>query len=303
MYPVQLATSSAYQVDIPTPKQPAKLITAGQNFVKYDESLPPEEQSYLLPDLKYLLQDCVPTQKIYKSSEVQRTIASEAVKRLDEQAKALIHKIRYKLNFDYTETPEAAEEWGFEVKQGTRNILMPRKLSDRLALLDTYIAKEESRAPEERFSKPNLEDVIRLRDDLKANLDIRRASRSRRKDSYAARAESLEALYDTLRMAGGLIILKKFNRKLTPGLENWGIEVTKRQSKEKDTEVAPAANGTTTTATNGSETTTNGAATTTTTSAETTTTNGAETTAETSTNGSVDLNGTSEVVVELGEQG
>ena len=288
MYPIQLATGSPYQVDIPSPKQPTKLITAGQNFVKYDETLPPEEQSYLLPDLRQILQESVPTQNSYKSSEVQRTIASEAVKRLDEQAKALIRKIHYKLHYDYSETPEAAEEWGFEVKQGTGKILLPKKRPDRLALLDTYIAKEESRPPEEQFSKPNLTDVIRVRDDLKANLDTRRTSRSRRKDSYAARAETLEALYDTLRMAGGLIVLKKLNRKVTPALEQWGIEVTKRQSKDKDANAAPVTNGTTTNATNGSETTTNGA----------------ETTppANTSTNGSVDLNGAAEAMVNLGGQ-
>ena len=73
--------------------------------------------------------------------------------------------------------------------------------------------------------------------------------------------------------------------------------MVKPQTKGKDAETEPAVNGTTTTATNGSEPTTNGAATTT--SVETTTTNGAET----PTNGSVDLNGTSEVVVELGGQG
>ena len=292
MYPINLDRSSAFQVNIPTPSQPTKLITSGQNFVAYEETLPPEEQSYLLPDLRQLLQASVPTQNSYKSSEVQRTIASEAVKRLDEQAKALIRKIHYKLHYDYSETPEAAEEWGFEVKQGTGKILLPKKRPDRLALLDTYIAKEESRPPEEQFSKPNLADVIRVRDDLKANLDTRRTSRSRRKDSYAARAETLEALYDTLRMAGGLIVLKKLNRKVTPALEQWGIEVTKRQSKEKDADAAPTTNGTTTDDA------------TTTTSAETTTTNGAETTppANTSTNGSVDLNGAAEAMVNLGGQ-
>ena len=293
MYHVILDAPSAYQVNIPTPSQPTKLIAAGQNFVKYDETLPPEEQSYLLPDLKTLLQESVPTQNTYKSSEVQRTLASEAVKRLDEQAKTLIHKIRYKLNFDYMETPEAAEEWGFQVRQGTGKILLPKNRDDRLAMLDTYIAKEESRPPEERFSKPDLADIIRLRDDLKANLDTRRASRNRRKDSYAVRAETLEALYDTLRVAGSLIILKKLNRKLTPALGNWVIEVTKRQSKEKDAEAAPATNGTETTTTNGTQTTT---------------TNGTNGTTEatlstdTITNGQVDLDGVVDAVVDDSEQ-
>ena len=58
--------------------------------------------------------------------------------------------------------------------------------------------------------------------------------------------------------------------------------MVKPQTKGKDAETEPAVNGTTTTATNGAETTTS---------------------AETTTNGSIDLNGASEVVVELGDQG
>ncbi|HRV91278.1 MAG TPA: hypothetical protein P5526_03850 [Anaerolineae bacterium] len=65
--------------------------------------------------------------------------------------------------------------------------------------------------------------------------------------------------------------------------------MVKPQTKGKDAETEPAANGTTTTATNGSEPSTNGAETT--------------TSAETTTNGSVDLNGVSEVVVEVSDQG
>ena len=300
MYHVILDSPSPYLVNIPTPNQPTKLIPAGQNFVAYDETLPPEEQSYLLPALRQHLQECVPSQNSFKASEAKRTIASEAVKRLDEQAKIIIRKIHRKIDLEYMETPEAAEEWGFQVKQGTGNILLPKTQSERLALLDTYIANEESRPPEERFTTPDLAVVTGLRDDLKTNLTARRTSRSRRKDSHSARTEALEALYDTLRMAGGLLVLEKFNRTVTTGLEKWGFEVVKRQSKGKDADAAPAANGTTTTI-NGSETTTNGAATTT--SAETTTPNGAATTTETSTNGSVDLNGAAEGVVELGEQG
>lgn len=253
MYHIVLDSPSPYQVDIPTPAQPTKLITAGQSFVTYDETLPPEEQSYLLPDLRQHLQDCVPTQNSFKASEAERTIASEAVKRLDEQARSLIRKIRYKLNFDYMETPEAAEAWGFQVKQGTGHILLPKSRSGRLALLDTYIANEESRPPEARFTTPELEDVISLRDDLKTNLAARRSSRSRRKASHSARTEALKALYDTLRMAGGLLILKKFNRTLTPELEKWGIKVVKRQSKEKEDEAAPVVNGTESSTTNGTD--------------------------------------------------
>ena len=294
-------TLSPYHVNLPTPNDGPDLINSGESFVTYDETLPPEQQSPLLPEIRELLQQCTPSQNVIITSEAQRTMASEAVKRLDEQATTLIRKIHRMFNHTFFETPEAAEQWGFKVKQSTRNILMPQNRPQRLALLNAYIAKEESRPAEERFTTPDLAEVVALRDDLKANLAIRRNSQNRRKASLTASNDALKALYDCMRTAGAVILIKHFNRTIHQDMTKWGFEVIRRQAKGKDAEAEPAANGTTTTPTNGSEPTTNGAATTT--SAETTTTNGAETSAETPTNGSVDLNGTSEVVVELGGQG
>lgn len=294
MYSIILDPSSPYQVKLPTTNKVTKLIAIAENFVAYDETLPLEEQSPLLPDIRQLLEQCVPTQNSFKSSEAQRTIASEAVKRLDGQIKTIIRKIHHKINFEYMETPESAEAWGFQVKQGTRRILLPKKRSERLTFLNTYIAQEESRPPEERFTTPDLAVIINLRDDLKANLATRRRSRGRRKDSYSARSEALKALYDTLRMAGGLIILKKFNRSLTPGLEKWGIEVIKRQTKEKEAEAPPTTNGTKTSTTNDVQTKTNGTE---------TITNGrdrsieATISADTTTNGHVDFDSVVDSVV------
>ena len=292
MYSIILDPSSPYQVNLPPANKVTKLIAVAENFVAYDETLPPEEQSPLLPDIRQLLELCIPTQNNFKASEAQRTIASEAVKRLDGQIKTIIRKIHHKINSEYIETPEAAEEWGFQVKQGTHRILLPKKRSERLALLNIYIAQEESRPPEERFTTPDLAVVINLYDELKANLAARRSSRSHRKDSYSARSQALKALYDTLRMAGGLIILKKFNRSLTPGLEKWGIEVIKRQTKEKEAAAAPAINGTETSTTNGVQTTTNGRDRST----------EATLSAGTTTNGQVDIDNIVEAAVGDGDQ-
>ena len=301
MYTANIDTLSPFQVNLPTPNDGPDLINSGESFVTHEETLPPELQSPLLPEIRELLQQCTPSQNVLITSEAQRTMASEAVKRLDEQAKVIIRKIHRKIDLEYMETPEAAEQWGFQVKQSTRNILMPKTRPQRLALLNAYIAKEESRPAEERFTTPDLAEVVALRDDLKANLAIRRNSQNRRKASLTASNDALKALYDCMRTAGAVILIKHFNRTIHQDMTKWGFEVIRRQAKGKEADDAPAANGTTTTPTNGSEPTTNGAATTT--SVETTTTNGAETPAETSTNGSVDLNGTSEVVVELGGQG
>ena len=126
---------------------------------------------------------------------------------------------------------------------------------------DTYIAKEESRPPEERFTTPDLVEVTRLRDELKTNLAVRRSSRSRRKASYSARAVALKKLYECLRVAGSLIIIKHFDHTITTEMAKWGFEVvTKRPARKKDVEAAPETNGTETPSNTVIETTINGTA-------------------------------------------
>ena len=243
MYRTILDHLSPYHPQLPSTDDSVGLIAAGEIFVAYEETLPPDQQSPLLPDIRQLLQQCIPSQQAFQASEAQRTIASETVKRLDEQAKTFIRKLHHKLHLELFDTPEAAEQWGFQVKQSTRTILLPQKLPKRLVLLNAYIAKEESRPPEERFTAPDLAEVTRLRDELKTNLAIRRSSRSRRKASYSARAVALKKLYECLRVAGSLIIIKHFDHTITTEMAKWGFEVVKRSAKKKTVGAAPAANG------------------------------------------------------------
>ena len=254
MYHIILDSPSPYLVNIPTPNQPTKLITAGQNFVAYDETLPPEEQSYLLPVLRQHLQECVPSQNSFKSSEAKRTIASEAVKRLDEQAKVIIRKIHRKIDLEYMETPEAAEEWGFQVKQSTRNILMPRTRPQRLALLNAYIAKEESQPEKERFRVPKLAQAIELRDMLTANTLAYQTGQTQKENSFEAIKALTFELCECLQGAGIHLLGVDYYFKPTTQLQNWGYDVTlKRKSstaKDTDEEAAPDSPADTTT-TNG----------------------------------------------------
>ena len=291
MHNTSLDRLSPYHVEIPPITESPMLIAAGETFVTYEETLPPEQQSTLLPDIKQHLDLCIPSKQHIKSSEAQRTVASETVKRLDEQATDLIRKIHRMFGHEFYETPDAAENWGFEVKQTTGNILMPKSRTERLDLLDAYILKEESRPEKERFTKPELAMVINLRNELKANLVARRNSRRRRKSSQSTRMTALRKLYDCLRVAASVIIIKHFDQAISPEMGNWGYEVVKRQSTEKEVETAPASNGSDASSTNGTETTsTNGAA-----NSDTTVS------ADAATNGQVDLDGAVEGVVEASD--
>ena len=65
---------------------------------------------------------------------------------------------------------------------------------------------------EARFTTPDLAEVVALRDDIKANLAIRRSSQNRRKASLTASNDALKALYDCIRAAGTVILIKHFDR-------------------------------------------------------------------------------------------
>ena len=281
MHQIQLDTGSSHHVRIPGPDQWSDLIDLGQSVVAYDQTLPLEEQCRYTPDIADLLQICIPVCDAYDSSESQRTIASESVKRLDEQATHLIRRIQQLIKSYLYDTPEQAEAWGFQVKQSTKTVLLPKTRKERLALLKKYIAQEESRPAEERFTKPALETVKEVRDGLVTHLAARRSGRDKRKSSRVARDEAFSKLVDCLRMAAGDLIIKRFGHKISFEMQQWGFEIVERpsarteRSEDRPAEPAPAEAAT----------------------SEPAASEPAE--PETSTNGSSPLNGAVEAVVEL----
>ncbi|MCB9077755.1 MAG: hypothetical protein H6631_09205 [Anaerolineaceae bacterium] len=238
MFTAILDANSPFHAGLPENDQPDKLVTAGETFLTYDSTLPPEQQSPFKDDIAQLLQDCSPQQDEFKQSEAQRTIASENLKRFEEQAYRFLQRIHLNLKSYLYETPEEAEEWGFEVKQSTRNIMMPSK-KDRLKVLSRYIAKEESRPEAERFVTPDLAAITEVRDQLQERKKRIHSSHVQRKSSRVARDATLQALKDTLRAAGTVIIVKHLGRVISPELGKWGYEVYERSSRPDNPNDAP----------------------------------------------------------------
>lgn len=238
MFTAILDANSPFHAGLPENDQPDKLATVGETFLAYDRTLPLEQQSPFKDDIAQLLQDCSPQQDEFKQSEAQRTIASENLKRHEEQAYRFLQRIHLNLKSYLYETPEEAEEWGFEVKQSTRNIMMPSK-KDRLKVLSRYIAKEEGRPEAERFTTPDLAAIIEVRDQLQERKKRIHSSHVQRKSSRVARDATLQALKDTLRAAGTVIIVKNLGRVISPELGKWGYEVYERSSRPDNPNDAP----------------------------------------------------------------
>ena len=291
MFTCIMDAPSPFHVDLPNAAENIVVFNCSEDFVTYDQTLPPEKQSPFTSELVDLIDEAAPYLREFKSSEARRVIASEALKQLDVELKSTLDDLSLVIRAKFLKAPSRAEEWGFSIKQSTGNVSYPVARHKRMAVLKSYIEKEESRPEKERFTKPELAMVINLRNELKANLVARRNSRRRRKSSQSTRMTALRKLYDCLRVAASVIIIKHFDHAISPEMGNWGYEVVKRQSTEKEVETAPASNGSDASSTNGTETTsTNGAA-----NSDTTVS------ADAATNGQVDLDGAVEGVVEASD--
>ena len=228
MFCIRLDTNSPYTLRWPRPTQPAQVIKLAQAFVAFDGSLSTEEQSPFLADLNQLLEQALPVTRQRISSETERTIAAEKVKRLDEEAQKIVRLVKGLFAITFAETPEEAEKWGFTISQRTGNILLPHNRQERLLLLDAYIAAEEKRPLKERFSLINFDQVRRVRDELKTNLTIRDTGHIKRVIGTAQRQKLAPKMLATLKLAGTYLLVKRFDVKLTPELRKWGFNVVKR---------------------------------------------------------------------------
>lgn len=230
MFRITFDPKSPYTVRFPKMEERASVLSLAQTFVAYEQSLPTEARTPFTAKLTELLDTALPMHNSRLSSEVQRTVASEAVKRLDAAAKLVCEQIYGQMKVMFPGSPERAQEWGFHVKQTTRRVLHPRSRQARLALLNRYIAKEESCPEAERFAVPALNEVRRVRDELQANLAARNDGRNQRETSIInSRPLSTELLH-YLQAAAVHLLADKYGFSLTPDLRKWGFEVVARRN-------------------------------------------------------------------------
>ena len=139
MLRVSVDAPSLYQVVVPDVSQQAKLLVLVENFLAYDQTLPADKQSVFAGHLAELQQQCSPHRTQFYSSETQRTIASETIKRLEEELYHHLKQAHQNLKAKFLKILEKAQEWGFEVKQTTGNLLFPKRKEDRMHASFRYL--------------------------------------------------------------------------------------------------------------------------------------------------------------------
>lgn len=247
MLVIKLDVKSRWQAQIPAPRKYPRLVEMARTFVARDETLPIAEQSPYLDEVRALLVEMSMLTEQRATGETERTISAETLKRAEQEAQMVARQVQGLIVALYPLTPERAEEWGLNLKQGTGAINLPRTRTERLAFLNRYLAKEESRPPTERFQVPNLDNVRQIRDTITASLVTRSSGVTRREGSIAGIITLAYRLQQRLQAAAVYLVSKRFGYQLTPELQAWGFEVVERQrsrgEKGKEGEAASSGEG------------------------------------------------------------
>lgn len=226
MLRVQFDTKSNYSVRLPTGKR--KLYHLAVDYVTHEETIPAAEQTSFTADIIGLVEQVDPLFDRQQTGEANRVQASEALKKYEQEAHDLARQLQGLMQAYFPQTPEAATRWGFQIRQsGSRPgaILLPPDREALLVLLDAYITAETERPEAERFPVPALETVTGVRDGLMSALQERQAARAQREASVALTNELQRELHDYLQAALVYLVVKRFNRKVTPELQAWGFDV------------------------------------------------------------------------------
>lgn len=240
---------SPYQINFLDLQQRAELLAQGQIFIAQEQMRPLKEQTPFTPRIIKLVNQLQTAYATQTEAERQRTIAADKLKQLQKTAVIVVTQMWKSVTGKYANDPSEATRWGFKLKPRTRNVLKPKTLSERLALMNTYIAKEESRPEEERFRIPELAEVIELRDKITANMQAHQTGQNQQENSFEAIKKLTKALSNCLQGAAVHILGVDFDFDLSTQMQNWGYDITLKRksssSKETGAEATPTGDETT----------------------------------------------------------
>lgn len=245
MTQIKFDTEGRWQVVVPKRDRYREIFALARAFVTHEETLAPTKQSPFLEEVRTLLGQAALLQSHRAEGETTRTISAETLKRAEKEAQGMARQVQGLLIGNFAHTLEVAEEWGLNLKQGTGQIQLPDSREQRLAFLNRYLAKEESRPAAERFPKPVLSEVQRVRDTITAALAGRESGQTQREGSISSSLVLAQSLQDVLKAALVYLIAKSFAYKVVPELQTWGFEVVARSAphvkEEKEQYVATTA--------------------------------------------------------------
>ena len=246
MVNIRVDNQGSLEVHFPSPVKRSDVSDLGKKHLPYEQTLPTKQQNIFTPIISNLMQQIIELEKKGAAGEAQRAVAADAVPGLERRSKRLIESMMKTIDVAFPHRPAKAKEWGFNTKKGTANILTPKNQKERLAVMESYIAKEESRPEEERFTMPALADVIDNYQSYNATIKNRNVGQYQRQKYVNASNALAKQLGQYLQLAAGVIVGYDYKLEISRDLQHWGYKVIKRRSSKKaETNDDAPANGST----------------------------------------------------------
>ncbi|MCB0210553.1 MAG: hypothetical protein KDJ52_14540 [Anaerolineae bacterium] len=224
-------SNSPNALRFPDPRRRPNVIKLAQTYMACEYSRPVEQQTPFTPIIANLLQRLLAAEQAVKQAERERKSAASELERLLLETREIIWNMWKSVTAKCSGKPDQAGYWGFHYKANTDNVLLPKTLDERLETLNMYITKEQSLPQAERFTIPNLLEVISLCNTLESHADTRVAARRERESQIeSCNALALE-LSNYLQSAFIYLLAIEFKFKLSKNLQNWGYDIAAKRSE------------------------------------------------------------------------
>lgn len=209
-----------------------------QAYIAYESSLEAHLQLKDLPlslfRAKYA--EATGAQAEAQTGEAVRTLSTGMYRALLITLRKNFQRILAFLRYKHAHNLLLLERYGLDVRHAARGgytVALPRTDAGLIALLDIYLAQETSLPPEERIPNPSLAEMQSLKTDLANYQYARRQARTQRTSNISERRNITEELNQYLRCAAHLLLITRFNGKVTPELGNWGFTVIARRAPRR----------------------------------------------------------------------
>ncbi|MCB9076699.1 MAG: hypothetical protein H6631_03855 [Anaerolineaceae bacterium] len=246
MLNICLDKQGAFQVVFPSNLKRADVIILTKKYLAQEQTLPAKKQNLFTPMIQDLLQQILDCEKKMAEGEAQRAVAADVAPKLEQRSKDLVSSMLKTIAAAYPDRPAKAQEWGFTTKKETAHIRTPRDQKERLAVMASYIAQEESRPEEERFTIPALAEVIDNYETYTATIKARDAGKVQREAHVNAANTLARKLVQYLQLAAGVLVGYDYQLEIKKDLQRWGFKVVERRRGGKtEANGTPPANGST----------------------------------------------------------
>ncbi|MCB9133776.1 MAG: hypothetical protein H6636_00005 [Anaerolineales bacterium] len=219
-------------------RNPREILANTQAYIAYESSLEAHLQLKDLPLSFFQAKnaEALGAQAEAQTGEATRTQSTGTYRACLTTLRKNFQRILAYLRYKHAHNLLLLERYGLDVRHAARGgytVALPRTDAGLVALLDIYLAQETSLPPEERIPDPALAEMQTLKTDLANYQYTRRQARTQRTSNIAERRNITEELNQYLRCAAHLLLITRFNGKVTPELGNWGFTVIARRTPRR----------------------------------------------------------------------